>query len=271
MLRVMIGLSLATFLLSPTNLTPANEQCPIWKQELGICFVNDGSEIVIDGEQNQPGTSPVGNPQPGPGVGTPWYPPPEFDFDECLVNWDSYIGCFRPVEEDDEDEDESDPGFPPITIADVARFAPEGSPLAGEPQNVGVAGLPANFVATASVHTAEGSLFGYPITVRFTPVSYDFSYGDGATASTSTGGSTWASLGQAQFTPTDTSHVYSERGSYLAHVDVHYGAEIDLGIGWLPIEGMVTASGPDQEIRIFEAYTALVAHTCAQAPSSPGC
>lgn len=242
---------------------------------IGGC-TNTGTEIIVDGSQEQPGTSPIGNPQPGPGpgpgTGTPWYPPAEFDFGDCLADWNSYIGCFRASEDEEEDEaEEADEGMPAVTITDLARFAPDGSPLTGEPSNVGVAGLPTNFVATASVHTVSGSLFGYPVTVRFTPAGYDFDFGDGTAVSSGTGGRTWAALGQAQFTPTETSHVYGERGTYFAHVDVRYSAEIDLGIGWFPVPGEVTATGPAQEIRIFEAHTALVAHTCEQSPSSPGC
>lgn len=163
------------------------------------------------------------------------------------------------------------PGAPTITITDLATFAPDPATTVGEPGNVGIAGMPTNFVAAASVATQSGTLFGIPLTVRFTPSGYDFHYGDGSSASTDTGGQTWASLGQAQFTPTATSHVYQARGTYFADVDVRYTAEIDLGLGWFPVTGELTTDGPTSEIRIFEAHTALVARTCEQRPSSPGC
>ncbi|WP_051606470.1 hypothetical protein [Microbacterium sp. CH12i] len=107
--------------------------------------------------------------------------------------------------------------------------------------------------------------------MRFTPSGYDFSFGDGSSVTTSSGGQSWVVLGQAQFTPTSTSHTYPERGSYFAQVNVRYTAEVDFGIGWFPISGEVTSVGPPEEIRIFEAHTALVANTCQQAPGSPGC
>jgi hypothetical protein len=248
----------------------AGAGCSAVEQATTGC-TNNGSEIIVDGTQTNPGTSPIGTTNPGPRTGGPWYPPPEFDFGDCLASWDQYIGCFRSIEDDEEADAPEDPGMPAVTIADLAQFAPDGSVLAAEPGNVGVAGLPANFVATASEQTVAGSLFGYPISVRFTPSGFDFDYGDGDTLTTSDGGTTWEALGQAQFTPTSTSHTYAERGTYYASVDVRYTAEIDLGVGWFPIAGEVTSAGPDQEIRIFEAHTALVAHTCAQAPDSPGC
>lgn len=41
--------------------------------------------------------------------------------------------------------------------------------------------------------------------------------------------------------------------------------------GWFPITGTLTIPGPAQNIRIYEARTALVAHTCAKNPTGPGC
>ncbi|MGV2984055.1 hypothetical protein ACNPNP_10150 [Microbacterium sp. AGC85] len=244
----------------------------------------DPNGVIVDGTHNtpghpgDPGTSPIGDSDPGTDSDwTPppgWAPPPEFNFAQCLNDWDSYIQCFRAQEEEAEEtpaEEAAAPAIPAVTIADVARFAPAGSAISAEPDNVGVVGLPTNFVAAASVHTVNDSLFGFPVAVRFTPVGYDFTFGDGTTTTTAEGGRSWADLGQAQFTPTPTSHTYAERGTYSAAVDVRYTAEVDFGIGWFPIPGEVTSSGAAQEVRIFEAHTALVAHTCEQAPDSPGC
>ncbi|MFB7252247.1 hypothetical protein [Microbacterium sp. NPDC056234] len=194
------------------------------------------------------------------------------EFERCLDDWNRYIGCFqREDPADPADPAETVPAIPPVTITDVARFAPDGALVVAEPDNVGVVGLPTNFVASASAQTVTGELFGYPISVRFTPVGFDFDYGDGSATTTATGGQSWAALNQAQFTPTATSHVYSERGEYTTAVDIRYTAEIDLGIGWFPIDGELTSEGSAQQLRIFQAHTALVAHTCEQAPSSPGC
>lgn len=163
------------------------------------------------------------------------------------------------------------PGTPTITITDLTSFAPEPTSLIAEPGNAGIADMPANFVATASAHTQTGTLFGVPLTVRFTPVGYDYTYGDGTAATTTTPGRSWEELGQAQFTPTPTSHVYADRGTYAADVDVRYSAEIDFGLGWYPIDGELISDGPVQQVQIFEAHTALVAHTCTENPGAPGC
>lgn len=194
-------------------------------------------------------------------------------FEECLVDWDSYIGCWNVVPSDDTPPDEGDesPGMPPITITDLASFSPVQGTVLGEPGNLGVVGLPTNFVTEAATHVRSGQLFGFPIDVRFTPGSYTFHYGDGQSQTTSSPGTSWESLGQAQFTPTDTSHTYADRGTYDASVDIAYTAEINLGVGWFPVEGQLDITGPAQQIRIFEAHTALVARTCAEQPSAPGC
>lgn len=140
-----------------------------------------------------------------------------------------------------------------------------------EPGDVGIAGMPTNFVSPASVQTRSGDLFGRPVTVRFTPVGFDHDYGDGVTITTAQGGRTWAALGQAPFTPTPTSHTYRQRGTYAAQVTVRYSAEVDIGGGWFSVAGEVTVNGPVQQIRILEARTALVERTCAEQPRAPGC
>ncbi|SJN29114.1 hypothetical protein FM104_06365 [Microbacterium esteraromaticum] len=203
-------------------------------------------------------------------VNVPQPPPPTKPFDNRCVSWASYLECLYEVSDDAEDEEAAEE-IPEITLTDLASFAPTPGVLAGEPDNLGVAGLPTNFVTTASVHTRAGTLFGSPLEVRFTPATYTFHYGDGESTASDTGGRTWDDLHQAQFTPTDTSHTYAERGTYDARVDIAYTAEINLGPGWYPVTGQLDIPGAAQSIRIYEAHTALVAHTCTEQPTAPGC
>ncbi len=236
----------------------------------------EGSQVTAAASQSKgddfpDNTTPRdGSTSPSP----PSSPVHEFDFDSCLNDWNSARGCFRGTEAKEEPPPPpgvETPSTPAITITDLAQFSPAPVTAIGEPDNVGVVGMPTNFVAAASVQTRSGSLFGAPLSVRFTPVGYEFVHGDDTTATTATGGQTWSALGQAAFTPTATSHTYRERGTYQAHVTVRYTAEIDLGGGWFPVAGQLAIDGPAQEIRVFEAHTALVAFTCQQRPSAPGC
>lgn len=239
---------------------------------IDVAVGTDGSSVTVGGEQTTPGTDPVFNPDDGPDQGSESSPPPkEVDFETCLRSW-SFIECFRLAEEEPTTAEENvAPEIRPITISDLAQFAPAPATLTGEPDNVGIAGMPTNFVTTTSTTTQTGTLFGRPLSVRFIPIAFDFHHGDSTTTTTTTGGASWAALGQAQFTPTSTSHVYQDRGSYAADVDVRYAAEIDFGTGWRPIAGELTTDGPIQQIRIFEAHTALVAYTCNEKPDAPGC
>ena len=117
-----------------------------------------------------------------------------------------------------------------------------------------------------------GTLLGWEVTVRFVPAGFVFDYGDGATTRSTTGGASWQRLGQAQFTPTPTSHVYGERGTYPVSVSVQYAASVDFGSGtWRPVAGYVTATTTGYDVRVVEARTALVDRTCVENPRGPGC
>lgn len=161
--------------------------------------------------------------------------------------------------------------FPDVTLADLASFRPASPTLAGEPEGFGVVGMPTNVVAAASEQVLPGTILGWDVVVRFTPAAYVFDYGDGSTLRTATGGATWPQLGQAQFTPTDTSHVYRSRGTYPVTVAVEYSASVDFGNGWRPVAGYVTASTGGYDVRVVEVRTALVDRTCLESPSGPGC
>ena len=158
-----------------------------------------------------------------------------------------------------------------VTITDLARFVPSAATVAGEPGNVAVVGLPANFLSSAKTETLPGTVLGRPLTIRFTPVNYAFDYGDGHRRDTTGPGTAWDANGQTQFTPTNTSHVYEEAGRYTVSVAVTYSADIDLGSGWIPIRGTLNGPPASQEIRVVKAHTALVLGTCHERPSAPGC
>ena len=108
--------------------------------------------------------------------------------------------------------------------------------------------------------------------MRFVPAGYVFDYGDGSTSVSGAGGASWQRLGQAQFTPTATSHVYGARGTYPVSVTVQYAASVDFGSGtWRPVAGYVTATTGGYGVRVVEVRTALVDRTCLENPRGPGC
>lgn len=161
--------------------------------------------------------------------------------------------------------------LPQATIADVASFAPAPSALGGEPAGHGVVGLPTNFLVSAAEHTATGTLFDLPVTVRFVPERVILSPGDGSSLSVRGPGRSWSALGQAAFSPTDTSHTYTARGVYTATAVVQYRAEVDFGRGWRPVTGTLDIPTAGYTIEVLEVRSALVDRTCDEDPAGPGC
>lgn len=265
------------FIASPIALAAGG--CSPDSMLLGLCGSTDGSSLTISGTQQQPSTDPGtssrqsnGGPGGPSGPSTPSGPSEEaIDLAACMNDSGTTRCARRANQPASPAATPSAPGTPTITISDLARFAPASVLAATEPGNVGIAGMPTNFLGAAAVQVQSGELFGTPLRVRFTPVGYDYAYGDDSSAVLTTPGQTWESLGRAQFTPTATSHVYRSPGVYWADLDIRYTAEIDLGAGWIPVAGQVTTDGPPEDIRILEAHTALVAHTCLEKPTAPGC
>ncbi len=265
MLKIIVSPVLAATILLPSfafTAAAGAPPCPRDLEVLGLCDLrvdNNGTEVDVTGVQTDPGTSDSTDGTSDPDTKT--FTPVE----KCNITTTTIEFC--PVAPTVNGVGE----IPEVTLTDLAQFAPAPATLSAEPSNAGIADMPTNFLGAASVHTQTGSLFGFPVTVRFTPVGYDYTYGDGTNATVTTAGRSWGDLGQAQFTPTPTSHTYTERGTYNAGLSIRYSAEVDLGRGWYPIAGQLTIPTAPQQIQIFEAHTALVAHTCTEKPTAPGC
>lgn len=162
--------------------------------------------------------------------------------------------------------------YPAVTVSDLASFSPHAAVTATEPEGVGIVGMPVNVYATASAHTLRGLVLGYPVQVRFSPDHFVFTYGDGATARSATGGASRSALRVPQFSPTPTSHVYRDRGVYRPTVTVAYSASVAFPDGvWHPVAGFVTATTATSPVHVYEARTALVGYTCIDIPTAPGC
>jgi hypothetical protein len=259
---MLIELTMAILFSVPTS---AGGTCTPAHQSMGMCTVNDGTSIIIGGDQTTPGTGGGSGNGSGNGNGNPTTPPPPVP-PWCAIDDPSLIYVTECK------TDPPEPATPSVTISDLVKFTPPGTPITIEPYYIGIVGLPSNFVATTSgVYNTSGKLFGKTVQVRFTPDLHRFHYGDGTTKTVATKGRTWASLGVSQFTKTTTSHVYTARRIYTARVDILYTARVNFGNGWLNVSGHVTARGPERQIQIYSPQTALVAYTCTELPSAPGC
>lgn len=159
-----------------------------------------------------------------------------------------------------------------VTLRDIASFVPAKPGNGMEPGGWAVEDLPANFVAATSVQVVSGTLLGQPADVRFTPVGYRWSHSDGAIVEGSTPGATWTALGQREFTPTGTSHVYTESGEYTVSLEVVLRAEYRFaGSGWRGIAGTLAVAGDPQRVLVGEFDTVLTNGDCNTNRSGPGC
>ncbi|RNE59043.1 hypothetical protein EEJ31_11585 [Cryobacterium tepidiphilum] len=164
-----------------------------------------------------------------------------------------------------------DPNFV-VRISDLVNFVPEQPTTTMEPEGWAVVGLPVNLVAEASAHTRSGMLLGYEAQVRFTPVRFEWDYGDGTQRSTSTGGATWADLGLPEFSETPTSHVFDSRGTWTVSVTVEYAADYRFADEpWQRIGGTLAVSSTPLTAVSLDARTVLVGGDCVSAPGGPGC
>lgn len=269
--------------------------CTKYEVAAGLCEAGGDPGLAIGGQhtepreqppaqQPQPGppggqTQPIVGPGPGAGPAEPAEPGGEPGGWQCLDPAQQVIGgtCTTAPEPDPEPAEEPDPveqppSIPPLTAFDVANFVPAPAPPTIEPFGVAIARAPMNVAVAAAAHTVGGDLFGLPMSVTFTPEFLTIDYGDGTIVDVEQGAPTWEQLGQEQLTPTATSHTYADRGTASVTVDVSYSAVVDFGPwGVHPVGGYVVTPGQPIDVRIYEKQSYLVAHTCTEDPSGPGC
>ena len=162
--------------------------------------------------------------------------------------------------------------LPVPTLNDIAAFRPSPGVDHMEPDGWFVVGLDANFYATGGSSVVPGTLLGYPANVRFTPIRWRWTYGDGASATLATRGATWAAQGIQEFEPTSTSHVYSAPGTYYIDLTIGYRAEYSFNeSGWATIAGTLWLPANRLVASVGWAKTVLVERDCSVAPVGPGC
>ncbi|MDM4763018.1 hypothetical protein QT381_08355 [Galbitalea sp. SE-J8] len=168
---------------------------------------------------------------------------------------------------------DEDTGGVVVTLSDVARFAPGRGVVFLEPEGWALVGLPMNAYGAPAPVTASGVLFGAAVQVRFTALSWRWDFGDGVVLDTVTAGGSWRTLGQDEFTTTDSSHVYAGRGTVQVVADVIYRAEYRFaGVQeWTPVEGTLTVRSGEWDVLVGTASTVLVNGSCTQNPTGPGC
>jgi len=151
------------------------------------------------------------------------------------------------------------PPTPPRFASELGQFQPERPGLTAQPGEWTMPRLPTNFVAQATTHTQRGELAGWPVEVRFTPVAYHWSFGDGGRARWTQAGKSWSQWGLSQFDPTPTSHVYRQPGAYEARVSVEYRVEFRfVGESFESLSGTVMRDSATTRIRVLTVSPLLL-------------
>lgn len=159
-----------------------------------------------------------------------------------------------------------------ITLSDLVSFRPQGVSLSVQPGTWTVVGVETNFIAGAHTHVVAGSLLGSNAEVRFTPASFEWNYGDGATRTTADAGASWTALGLKEFSRTSTSHKYITPASYTPSLSVWYSVEYRWGGGaWRAVTGRIPAPASASTVTVFTADTVLVTGACTAWRAAPGC
>jgi hypothetical protein len=159
-----------------------------------------------------------------------------------------------------------------VTVDDIASFRPTPGTLVMEPNGWTIAGLDTNFWVDVAVSTPNGELFGTPASVRFTPASYRFDYGDSAMFDRTSAGGSWETQHLAEFDATPTGHRYTAPGTYSVTASVEFTAEYRFdGDTWLPVLGTVRVPTNPLNVVVARATTVLVSNNCLVTPSGTGC
>lgn len=161
---------------------------------------------------------------------------------------------------------------PAVHLSDLISFHPQAPTVAMEPNGWAVVHLDANFVGNAAMDVQSGALLGAQAQVRFTPGRFTWDYGDGSTRTSADGGATWAQLHIPEFSPTSTSHVFQNTGTFSVSATVTYTAEYRFaGQPWQSISGSLQTPAQAFTVVVGDAKTVLVDRDCAANPAGPGC
>jgi hypothetical protein len=94
-------------------------------------------------------------------------------------------------------------------------------------------------------------LLGFPVVVEATPMTYTWTFGDGATLTTRSPGKPYPAK--------EITHKYLKRGDVSVSVTTHYAARFNVaGTGWQYVDDLVPVAGPATPLEVREAVPVLV-------------
>ncbi|TCN40895.1 hypothetical protein EV644_105179 [Kribbella orskensis] len=107
------------------------------------------------------------------------------------------------------------------------------------------------YTEDSKVSATTVTLLGFPVVVEATPMSYTWSFGDGATLTTTSPGKPYPAK--------EITHKYMKRGGVSVAVTTNYAARFNVaGTGWQYVDGTVPITGPATPLLVREAVPVLV-------------
>lgn len=127
-----------------------------------------------------------------------------------------------------------------------------------------------NIYADAGEEELTTTVLGQSVTITATPVSYRFTYGDGASTTTSDPGH--PVTGDGFDIPTDTGHVYEDTGKFSVTLTTTYTGEFSVdGQQAQDIPGTTPVTSDPVTIDVWRTRHYRVEEPCTAGTSAPGC
>ena len=141
---------------------------------------------------------------------------------------------------------------PAVTLADLQRVGlPAGAVEVQPDDGQALVNVPVIVHTRAETVVRDTTVLGFPVTVRATPVSWTWSFGDGATLGpTSTPG--------APYPAHDLTHTYARGGDHEIVLTTAYRGEYTIaGLPYRPVEGLATVVSDPVPIHLLEGTDVL--------------
>jgi hypothetical protein len=147
-----------------------------------------------------------------------------------------------------------DPGFLEVVVAAEFRDSVSPSGVVVQPgTGRALVNLPLVAHAEPVTDTWSPTLLGAPVTIRATPTSYSWDFGDGAPPVVT-------DHAGAPYPDHAAEHTYLTTGDRTITLTTTYTGQysLDSGATWLPVPGTATATSPPVPVRLVEARAQLV-------------
>ncbi|WP_432574502.1 PKD domain-containing protein [Kineococcus sp. SYSU DK005] len=142
--------------------------------------------------------------------------------------------------------------LPTITVEDVRRVGLPAATANVQPAGGDVAlNVPVNVYAQAGAVTRDVQVLGFPVTIRATPSSFTWSFGDGGSLGPTTDPG-------APYPAMTTTHTYTRPGTYAVTLTTTYAAEYSVaGRPFQAVDGTVDVASPSAALTAHEGTTVL--------------